>query len=193
MPASSVKITVLGSGTSVGVPTIGCHCAVCTSTDPRDNRLRPSVLVSYDRPQCIDRYHTRFPHAGLARTHRAGGRRNLHPRARRPHDGVRRHPSVQLPPVGRYPNLCVGQDHGRAAAGVSICLRWRCQKYQHPASRSAHSERLAGRALRDGVSTHSYPARSPGRSTVFVSGRPPISPITAKSPTVPWSFCADWT
>jgi len=48
MPASSVKITVLGSGTSVGVPTIGCHCAVCTSTDPRDSRLRPSVLVSYD-------------------------------------------------------------------------------------------------------------------------------------------------
>jgi phosphoribosyl 1,2-cyclic phosphate phosphodiesterase len=48
MPASPVKITVLGSGTSVGVPTIGCHCAVCTSTDPRDNRLRPSVLVSYD-------------------------------------------------------------------------------------------------------------------------------------------------
>ena len=47
MPAPPVKITVLGSGTSVGVPTVGCHCTVCTSTDPRDNRLRPSVLLSY--------------------------------------------------------------------------------------------------------------------------------------------------
>ena len=47
MPADPVKITVLGSGTSVGVPTVGCHCAVCSSADPRDNRLRPSILVSY--------------------------------------------------------------------------------------------------------------------------------------------------
>jgi phosphoribosyl 1,2-cyclic phosphate phosphodiesterase len=41
-------LTVLGSGTSMGVPTIGCDCAVCHSADARDRRTRPSVLVEYN-------------------------------------------------------------------------------------------------------------------------------------------------
>src|ERR1035438_4907339 len=48
MAAPPIKILVLGSGPSVGVPTIGCHCGVCTSADPRDARLRPSILVAYE-------------------------------------------------------------------------------------------------------------------------------------------------
>ncbi len=39
------EIIVLGSGTSMGVPTLGCGCAVCTSTDPRNRRTRPSIAV----------------------------------------------------------------------------------------------------------------------------------------------------
>lgn len=41
----NMKITFLGTGTSCGVPRIGCDCEVCTSHDPRDTRLRSSVLV----------------------------------------------------------------------------------------------------------------------------------------------------
>lgn len=40
-----VQVIVLGSGTSAGIPTIGCHCKVCTSDDPRDSRLRPSIAL----------------------------------------------------------------------------------------------------------------------------------------------------
>lgn len=40
-------LTFLGTGTSMGVPTLGCSCAVCTSADPHDKRLRPSVLLRW--------------------------------------------------------------------------------------------------------------------------------------------------
>ncbi len=38
-----LRVTVLGCGTSMGVPQLGCRCAVCTSSDPRNQRTRPSV------------------------------------------------------------------------------------------------------------------------------------------------------
>lgn len=44
----SVRLTMLGSGTSMGVPSLGCGCRVCRSEDPHDNRTRPSILLSAD-------------------------------------------------------------------------------------------------------------------------------------------------
>lgn len=48
-----MKLTFLGTGTSFGVPVIGCPCEVCHSTDPRDNRLRASVLVETETTRIL--------------------------------------------------------------------------------------------------------------------------------------------
>ena len=47
MTGSGARLTFLGTGTSQGVPIIGCKCDVCRSADPRDKRFRASVFVEY--------------------------------------------------------------------------------------------------------------------------------------------------
>jgi phosphoribosyl 1,2-cyclic phosphate phosphodiesterase len=46
----SLRVTLLGTGTSHGVPMIGCDCDVCRSPDPRDRRTRPSILIQIEVP-----------------------------------------------------------------------------------------------------------------------------------------------
>lgn len=48
-----MQVRFLGTGTSTGVPEIGCRCEVCTSKDPRDNRLRCSVWVKVDNKNIL--------------------------------------------------------------------------------------------------------------------------------------------
>lgn len=48
-----MRLTFLGTGTSCGVPVVGCQCAVCRSSDPRDNRLRTSALLETDTTRVL--------------------------------------------------------------------------------------------------------------------------------------------
>src|SRR5438105_2265983 len=44
-PPTSLRVVVLGSGTSHGIPSVGCGCRVCCSPDPRDHRTRCSIVI----------------------------------------------------------------------------------------------------------------------------------------------------
>ena len=55
MTVTDVQLVVLGSGTSAGVPLIGCTCETCHSDDPRDRRTRPAACVRFCDPGGADR------------------------------------------------------------------------------------------------------------------------------------------
>lgn len=48
-----MKLTFLGTGTSFGIPVIGCHCATCTSSDPRDKRTRHGALLEFEEGRVL--------------------------------------------------------------------------------------------------------------------------------------------
>lgn len=60
-----MKLTFLGTGTSVGVPMIGCECVTCSSDDPRDKRLRTGLLIENEGQQLVIDVSTDFRQQAL--------------------------------------------------------------------------------------------------------------------------------
>ena len=97
-PCETMKatLTVLGSGTSMGVPTIGCECAVCRSSDPHDRRTRPSVLIEYGGRVVLIDTTPDFREQAIREAYPQSGCGALHPRPRRSYSWHRRSASLEL-------------------------------------------------------------------------------------------------
>ncbi len=91
-------LTVLGSGTSMGVPTIGCDCAVCRSSDPHDRRTRPSVLIEYAGRSVLIDTTPDFREQAIREGIQQSGCRALHARPCRSHPWHRRSAALEFSP-----------------------------------------------------------------------------------------------
>ena len=94
-------LTFLGTGTSMGVPTLGCDCAVCTSAvspngDPHNRRTRPSIRLAYNDHIVLIDTGPDFHAQAIREGHPPRRCRALHPRPRRSRHGLRRSPPPQL-------------------------------------------------------------------------------------------------
>ena len=148
----------------MGVPTIGCHCAVCTSTDPRDNRLRPSILVSYGgRNVLIDT--TPDFRAQALRAHMERLDAVLFTHAHADHimglDDVR---PFNFRQRGNIPIYAAPGHHGRDTPRLSVHLRQRGAGNERAATGSATDRRRALRGVWLGVHARAHPAR---RQTIY--------------------------
>lgn len=65
MEPKQLNVTVLGSGTSSGIPTVGCCCRVCTSTNPKNKRLRASILIEIQGTRIVIDCGPDFRHQAL--------------------------------------------------------------------------------------------------------------------------------
>ncbi len=161
-----MRVTLLGTGTSHGVPAIACDCAVCRSTDVHDRRMRPSILLDLgdvssrdtmtssaaaafaDRgggPIRAGRHRHRSARAG-ARLQRPSRRRDsVHPQPRRSRHGPRRSPSIQHGAADGDRLLRGSTDAERSAADVLVHLRhWSATRRR--AFRGCRCSRLAVRS-----------------------------------------------
>jgi len=85
---SELTVTFLGTGTSQGVPMIGCDCDVCQSPDPRDQRLRSSIYIETPESSWVVDTGTDFRAQALREDIRKGRCGRFHALAHRSHHGI---------------------------------------------------------------------------------------------------------
>ena len=174
---------------------IGCDCAVCRSTDPRDTRSRPSIVVEHDDGLRVLVDTTPDLRSQALRARLAARRRDpVHARARRPPDGARRSAPLQradqsgrcrssaMPPrfakCGARSRTCSRPTRPRAAAcRTSVCFRSPAAVLPRPAGRAAGADS----------------PRPVARSWDFASADLPISPTATAFPTRRWRCCTGST
>ncbi len=163
------RVTVLGSGTSHGVPMIGCTCAVCRSADPRDRRTRPSIYVEVENgPAILVDTSTDLRAAGADLRRDQGRCDPLYAQPRRSHHGHGRSAAVQrdaraarsLPtPTSARSAIC-----GARSPTSSIRRRKRAAAFRRSACRQS---RRASTSIR-WASSRSRSSTARGRSSAFV-------------------------
>ena len=116
---SVMNILFLGTGTSTGVPQIGCSCAVCTSPDPRNRRLRSSIYVEAAGTRLLLDSSPDLRQQAL-RENITDVDAVLYTHAHVDHVGFAR---LLLAPVRRPAHVCFSHDGGRPADHVRLGVR----------------------------------------------------------------------
>ena len=124
--AMGMKLTILGSGTSQGVPVIGCRCAVCTSKDPRDNRLRTSAMLEWDDIRLVIDAGSRFPLPDAPDRGPAYRRDSADARTQRPYRRIGRRAGLQFRRLSHDPSdrrIRNTADAQMRPQGLRLCLQ----------------------------------------------------------------------